>query len=41
MKFRPYEARGLVYVGLLAAVFIFAFWASAEFGKQVDNYSYD
>jgi len=41
MKFRPHQARGLAYVGLLAAVFVLALWASAKFGRQVDNYSYD
>jgi signal transduction histidine kinase len=41
MKLRPLQARGPIYVGLLAAVFVFALWASAEFGRQVDNYSYD
>src|ERR1700733_3974134 len=41
MKLRPFQARGLAYAGLLAAVFVFAIWASAEFGRQVDNYSYD
>jgi signal transduction histidine kinase len=29
------------YIGLLASVFIIAWWASVEFGAQVDNYSYD
>ena len=33
--------RKLAYVGLLAAVFVVAWWASVEFGAQVDNYSYD
>lgn len=41
MKFRLLQARGLTYAGLLAAAFAFAFWASAQFGRQVDNYSYD
>jgi len=41
MKFRPLQARGLVYVALLAAVFLVALWVSAQFGRQVDNYSYD
>ena len=29
------------YIGLLGAVFVVAWWASVEFGAQVDNYSYD
>jgi signal transduction histidine kinase len=29
------------YVGLLAAVFLIAVWASYRFGAQIDNYSYD
>jgi signal transduction histidine kinase len=41
MKFRPLQARGPMYAGLLAAVFVFALWTSAKFGRQVDNYSYD
>jgi signal transduction histidine kinase len=31
----------LRYIGLLAGVFVVAWWASVEFGAQVDNYSYD
>src|SRR5581483_10953776 len=31
----------LRYIGLLAGVFVLAWWASVEFGAQVDNYSYD
>jgi len=41
MKWPKVKARGLWYVALLAAAFLFAFWLSAEFGRQVDNYSYD
>jgi signal transduction histidine kinase len=31
----------LTYLGLLAAVFFLAVWASYSFGAQIDNYSYD
>lgn len=31
----------LRYIGLLAGVFVLAWWATVEFGTQVDNYSYD
>ncbi|HLK49554.1 MAG TPA: CHASE2 domain-containing protein [Bryobacteraceae bacterium] len=31
----------LRYIGLLAGVFVVAWWASVDFGAQVDNYSYD
>src|SRR5690242_10401936 len=31
----------LRYIGLLAGVFAAAWWASVDFGAQVDNYSYD
>jgi signal transduction histidine kinase len=41
MKFRTLQARGLWYVAWLAVMFVFAFWVSTEFGRQVDNYSYD
>jgi len=29
------------YISLLAGVFVLAWWASLEFGAQIDNYSYD
>lgn len=31
----------LRYIGLLAGVFIVAWWAAVQFGAQIDNYSYD